>query len=108
MKWNSPEEKVKRQKDGKNNRTVRLVIYGKVQGVFFRSNLKIVADNYSVTGWTRNLADGTVEALVQGTDANVKRVIDWCHVGPPSAQVTSVETTELDADIIYDSFAVLH
>jgi acylphosphatase len=87
--------------------TIQLVVSGKVQGVFFRSSLKSVADELSVTGWTRNLVDGTVEALLQGNENQVRKVIDWCQVGPRNARVNSVKETPVDEPRIYRNFVVL-
>ena len=50
-----------------------------------------MATKHGVTGWVRNLTDGRVEALLEGYEADVRQVIDWCHVGPPRATVNDVE-----------------
>ena len=71
-----------------------LLIRGRVQGVGFRYSLREEALRRGVTGWTRNLRDGTVEAVVQGDAGEVDRVIAWARRGPPSAQVTDVEVIE--------------
>lgn len=86
--------------------TVQVVVGGKVQGVSFRSSLKNLADGLSVTGWTRNLPDGTVEALLQGDETQVRKVIDWCHTGPRSARVDSVKESSLYEKKIYRNFMV--
>ena len=87
--------------------TFQVVVSGKVQGVFFRSSLKNLADGLSITGWTRNLADGTVEALLQGDETRVRKVIDWCHIGPRNAHVDSVKASPVDEKKIYRNFTVL-
>ena len=66
-------------------------ISGKVQGVFFRATTKEMAERYGVKGWVRNLRDGRVEAVFEGDEEAVKRLIEWCHVGPPAARVDNVE-----------------
>jgi acylphosphatase len=68
-----------------------LTIHGRVQGVYFRGSLKEHADTRRVTGWVRNLADGSVEALLQGSRPDVDAVIAWARTGPPGAFVESVE-----------------
>ena len=68
-----------------------LIIRGYVQGVYFRARLKQQADAFGVSGWTRNLPDGSVEAELEGPHAAVDAVIGWAHVGPPTASVDSVE-----------------
>lgn len=64
---------------------------GRVQGVFFRSEIKRLARVYGVVGWIRNLFDGRVEALFEGEEANVKRLVEFAHKGPRSASVTSTK-----------------
>jgi acylphosphatase len=66
-------------------------ISGRVQGVNFRWYTQRKAQELGVTGWVRNLWDGRVEALFEGEEKLVQRAVDWCHVGPPSAQVDRVE-----------------
>jgi acylphosphatase len=87
--------------------TFQVVITGKVQGVFFRSTLKNVAQETGVNGWTRNLPDGSVEALLQGDESKVQKVIEWCHIGPRGAHVVSVKASPIDETKSYRSFAVL-
>jgi acylphosphatase len=68
-----------------------LRIRGRVQGVFFRAGLKRQADARGVRGWARNLPDGSVEALLDGTRDSVDATIAWARTGPPGASVESVE-----------------
>ena len=65
-------------------------VSGRVQGVYFRQNTKQVASRHRVTGWVRNLPDGRVEAVFEGSEMDVNEVIEWCHVGPPKANVQDV------------------
>jgi acylphosphatase len=64
-----------------------ILVSGKVQGVYFRQNTLIVATEHGVMGWVRNLPDGRVEAILEGEQENVSKVIKWCHRGPPEARV---------------------
>ena len=66
-------------------------IKGKVQGVYFRQNTKQVATKHKVNGWVRNLLDGRVEAIFEGDNIDVDKVIEWCHVGPQNSIVDDVE-----------------
>ena len=66
-------------------------ISGLVQGVNFRYFTFRTAQANGVTGWVRNCPDGTVEAVFEGPEANVKTVIDWCRQGPGSARVDRVD-----------------
>lgn len=67
-----------------------ILISGRVQGVFFRSTMKEVADELGLKGWVRNLPDGRVEAVVEGPRDKVEELIRWCHRGPPLARVKEV------------------
>jgi len=72
-------------------RRTHLFISGRVQGVFYRANTRDQARRLGLTGWVRNLPDGRVEAVVEGEEEKIKELIDWCHQGPPGAQVRGVE-----------------
>lgn len=77
---------------------VRLRITGMVQGVFFRSTTKEVADMLGVTGWMRNEPDGSVLVHAEGTPKQVEKLEEWCGRGPPAARVDSVERTAADEE----------
>ena len=68
-----------------------VLVSGLVQGVFFRDTCRRVARSHGVAGWVRNLADGRVEAVFEGSDAAVSRLVEWSRHGPPSAAVAGVE-----------------
>lgn len=70
---------------------VHVLIHGTVQGVFFRAHTRDKASDLGVTGWVRNLADGRVEAVVEGDEKAVRQLLKWCERGPPAARVTRVE-----------------
>lgn len=74
----------------------KVVISGRVQGVAFRASMKDAALRHGVLGWVRNRDDGAVEALVQGEEAQVERLLEWTRVGPPGAEVASVERHRLE------------
>jgi acylphosphatase len=67
-----------------------LLISGVVQGVFFREETRRRAEAEGTTGWVRNRADGRVEALFEGEEAAIRRLVDWCDHGPPRARVREV------------------
>lgn len=73
---------------------VRVFVSGRVQGVFFREETTCRAKEHSVAGWVRNLSDGRVEAVFEGEDRDVTKMIEFCRRGPPAARVTSVEVRE--------------
>jgi acylphosphatase len=74
--------------------TKHLLIHGRVQGVGFRDAMGYEAKSLGVTGWVRNRRDGSVEAVVQGTRAQVESIIEWARRGPPSAHVTRIEIND--------------
>ena len=71
---------------------VRIVINGKVQGVFYRKSAQAKATALGLAGWVKNLEDGGVMAEVQGEPLGVRQFIDWCKRGPDRAQVTGIAT----------------
>jgi len=70
---------------------VRVVIEGRVQGVFFRASTRDEARSRGLAGWARNLPDGRVEALFEGDKRVVENMLAWCHKGPSYAYVARVE-----------------
>jgi acylphosphatase len=82
--------------------TRRLVIRGRVQGVWFRESMRQEAGRLGVTGWVANRADGSVEAVVQGTAEQVESITRWARQGPEQAQVS--EVTASDASGEYSVF----
>jgi acylphosphatase len=74
----------------------RLLITGKVQGVYYRASMVQEAQKHGATGWVRNLSDGRVEAVVHGHPEVVARMISWARVGPDAAIVEEVLVEEAD------------
>jgi acylphosphatase len=74
-----------------NEKRMRVIIRGYVQGVGFRASCQREADTVGVRGWVRNQWDGTVEALFEGPEEAVDHMIRWCHRGPRMADVEEVE-----------------
>jgi acylphosphatase len=62
-----------------------------VQGVFFRFHIRQKALKRNVTGWVRNTSDGRVEAIFEGKQENVHKLIDFCRNGPPEARVSKID-----------------
>ncbi len=74
-----------------DKKRVRVLIRGRVQGVFFRAYTRDTAIQEGLTGWVRNLSDGRVEAVFEGDADRVDRVVAWCHQGSPGSRVEQVE-----------------
>jgi acylphosphatase len=74
----------------------RVVVRGQVQGVFFRDSTREQARAAGVAGMARNLEDGAVEVILEGSPGAVERVLDFCRTGPRQAEVREVEVNEGD------------
>ena len=70
----------------------RVIIEGRVQGVFFRHHTQEVAFRLDLKGWVKNRRDGSVEALFEGDKKKVDQIIQWCNRGPSEARVINVQT----------------
>ena len=87
---------------------IRFFVRGKVQGVFFRQALKVMAIKNNVTGWVRNLDDGRVEALLDGDIDGVNTVVEWAHDGPANSRVDYVDIKNEDFKDEFTAFDVLY
>ena len=72
----------------------RVVVHGRVQGVFFRDSVRERAVTRGVDGWVRNRADGTVEAAFEGSPEVVDTLVRFCEDGPPGARVSRIEVID--------------
>jgi acylphosphatase len=72
----------------------RVVVSGRVQGVFFRDSVRQRAEAAGIAGWVRNTPDGTVEAVFEGDPEAVEQLVDFCRRGPSRAEVASAEVIE--------------
>ncbi len=70
-----------------------LVIEGKVQGVFYRASAKEKADLLGLSGYVRNLNNGSVEVIAEGKHEDINQLIEWCWTGPTNARVTDIKIT---------------
>lgn len=69
------------------------IITGRVQGVCFRMETCRAVEHLKVSGRVRNKRDGSVEAVFEGDEADVKAALDWCHKGPPASRVDDVKVS---------------
>ena len=89
-------------------RRIRATVKGRVQGVFFRDTTRIKAASVGALGWVRNLPNGDVEVVVEGSNEQVQQMIDFLRVGPSRAVVTELLVEEeVPIDELLD-FRVLH
>ena len=76
----------------------RVIVHGFVQGVFFRDGVRSRAVTRGVAGWVRNNWDGSVEAVFEGEESAVERLVEFCCVGPRGARVDGIEVTSEDPE----------
>jgi acylphosphatase len=76
----------------------RVVVHGRVQGVFFRDSVRRLAQQHGVSGSVENRWDGSVEAVFEGEEDAVERLVAFCRKGPRGAEVESVEVSEEAAE----------
>ncbi len=71
-----------------------VVVTGRVQGVFFRDSMRQLAEDRGIAGWVSNRADGALEAVFEGSEANVIELLTFCREGPPQARVETVTANQ--------------
>ena len=74
----------------------KLVVIGKVQGVWFRASTRLKARELNILGTVRNLPDRSVEIVAEGDPVQIEKFIEWCHQGPELAKVDRIEITDQD------------
>ena len=77
-------------------RRAEILVRGLVQGVFYRYNTKRKADELRLTGGVRNLRDGRVKVICEGTEEDIVRLVEWCKRGPQGAVVEHVDVAWKD------------
>ena len=87
---------------------VHLIIHGYVQGIFYRASTRETALSLGLSGWVRNMTDGSVEALFEGPVENLHNAIEWCRQGPPGAKVSKIDEKWSDSKAEFDSFEIKH
>lgn len=84
----------------------RVKIRGRVQGVFFRHHTKQESDRLGITGWVRNMPDGSVEALICGPDDKLDEMESWLAKGPPTAVVEETESNTHQPETAFTHFEI--
>lgn len=87
---------------------IHVVISGRVQGIFFRHNTKKIADKLNIKGWVKNNWDGTVEAVFEGENDSVDKIVNWCHKGPIGAKVEKVDIKEEKYKGEFKEFSIIY
>ena len=91
-----------------SHQRVRLFVTGRVQGVFFRQSLKAKSIQNDIFGWVKNLQDGRVECLLEGTEENISILVEWAYHGPANAIVENVEIHNEKFNNEFTKFDVLY
>lgn len=87
---------------------VHLIVSGSVQGVFFRSEIENLAIENGVTGWVKNLPDGRVEAVFEGEEQSILKLVEFCKRGPPLAKVEKVSISKEAFRAEFTDFRIEH
>jgi len=85
---------------------LHIIITGKVQGVFFRHNTNIVAQQLGLTGFVRNLDSGHVEIIAQGNEEQLAKLIEFCRKGPDESEVVDLQVNEQSIEQPLKSFSI--
>lgn len=85
---------------------IKVIIKGRVQGVFFRARTKDTADKLGIKGYVKNLPDGSVEAVIEGYNPVVTQMLDWCNKGPAAARVENVRVEPIDVLSNFETFMI--
>ena len=85
---------------------IHIIISGRVQGVWFRASTKQMAKQLGLTGWVRNTPDGCVEAVFEGEENIINKMIEWCHKGPPLSKVKNVEVKNQEPTNEFIDFSI--
>lgn len=89
------------------NKQVKLLISGRVQGVFFRVSTRDKAQLLGLNGWVKNMPDGRVAVFASGKTQAVDEFIAWCHIGPEQAYVNGVKISLMTEQLDQQGFKIL-
>ena len=85
----------------------KILVKGRVQGVFFRASTQKKAKQYVIKGTVKNTATGDVEIIALGEQQGMQQFIQWCHKGPLSAKVTEVIVEPYYDSVEYTEFTII-
>jgi acylphosphatase len=87
---------------------IHIYVSGLVQGVYFRHNAFIQAEGLGLKGWARNLTDGRVEIICEGSNESVDKMAAWCRVGPRGACVNGLDIQQEEFKNEFKNFQILY
>lgn len=85
---------------------LHLKIYGRVQGVYYRSSAEDKARELGLSGWAKNMPDGTVETVVEGGEEELQEYKEWCKIGSPAARVEKIDEEWEEASGEFKGFSI--
>ena len=85
---------------------IKVIIKGRVQGVFYRAETKNTADKLGINGYVKNLPDGSVGAVFEGDSPVVTQMLEWCNKGPMAARVENVQVEQVDVLSNFETFII--
>lgn len=88
-------------------RRVKIVVSGRVQGVYFRMFTQNKAKHFAIQGTVRNLPDGRVEIIAEAEQSQLDKLIKWCHRAPITARVTNVEVLDVPINDVLEGFKIV-
>ena len=88
-------------------RRVKIVVSGRVQGVYFRLFTQNKAKHLAINGTVQNLPDGRVEIFAEAEHLMIDKFVKWCSKGPVTARVDNIEVTELEPEFNFTSFDIV-
>lgn len=87
-------------------KTIKIIIKGKVQGVFFRNFTKTIAKKLEIKGWVQNRSNGSVEIHAQGAGSQLEELVHKCYEGSPQSIVESLQKDFIETDEVFEGFVV--
>ena len=84
------------------------IVHGRVQGVSFRYHTRAAASTLGLSGWVRNLPNGTVEVLAQGDEGDLRDLLRWLEGGPPTSRVDKLDIDWRDPANSTESFEIIY
>ncbi len=85
---------------------IKIKVFGKVQGVFFRYSTKTRADELNIKGFARNMPDDSVEIVAQADEESLNKLIEWVKQGPDSAKVEKVDVSHETSNEEFKDFII--
>ena len=86
--------------------TKHILVEGKVQGVFFRDNTRSKAMHYCLTGWVKNLPNGSVETMIRGEEDNITKMLLWLKQGSPPSRVDRLIIEDTESSENFPAFQI--